>query len=345
MMKALFIGGTGTISTAISKLAIKKGWELYLLNRGNRSDRVPEEAKLITADINDEETVSKLICNLKFDVVADFIAFTPSHIERDFRLFSNKTNQYIFISSESAYQKPLSCYKITESTPLSNRYYPYSRGKIACEELLSKKYREDNFPITIVRPGHTYDERNVPLDIVPGKCSSWQIIDRIIKNKPVVVVGDGTSLWTVTHSSDFAKAFVGVMSNRAAIGESVHITSDEVLTWNDIYDCIGTALNVEVKKVHVSSEFLAACWPELEGCLIGDKSNCAVFDNSKIKRLVPDYIATMRFDQGVRLCIKNILSHPELQILDEELDRFLDNVIMVQQEALISFKKLNNKIE
>ncbi|MDP4088688.1 MAG: SDR family oxidoreductase [Bacillota bacterium] len=336
-MKALFIGGTGTISSAITRLAVQKGWELYLLNRGNKMDRIPEGAKVITADINDEEKVAGLIKDIKFDVVADFIAFVPSQLERDIRLFSGKTRQFIFISSASAYQKPLSHYKITESTPLDNPYWEYSRNKIACEELLMKEYRNNGFPITIVRPSHTYDERSIPL-AVHGKMGPWQVIDRIIKGKPVIIHGDGSSLWTVTHNSDFAKAFVGLMGNPGTLGEAVQITSDEALTWDKIYDCIGAALDVEVKKVHVTSDFLAACDSEFEGSLIGDKSNSVVFDNSKVKRLVPDYVAVTRFDQGVRLSIEYFLSHPELQVPDEEFDLFCDRVMRAQEEALRIFK-------
>lgn len=339
MMRALFIGGTGTISAAISKLAVQNGWELYLLNRGSRGERVPEGAKIITADINDEVSVMQLIKDMEFDVVADFIAFIPAHIERDIRLFSGKTKQFIFISSASAYQKPLSCYKITESTPLSNPYWQYSRNKIECEELLMKEYREKEFPITIVRPSHTYDERSIPL-AVHGEKGSWQVIHRIINGKPVIIHGDGSSLWTLTHSSDLAKAFVGIMGNSAAIGEAVHITSDEAITWNKIYDCIGAALNRQVKKVHVATDFLVACIPELKGGLTGDKSNSVVFDNSKIKRLVPNYVATTRFDEGIRLSIQYYLSHPELQILDEEFDKFCDKLIKVQEDAVKNFYNL-----
>jgi nucleoside-diphosphate-sugar epimerase len=338
-MKALFIGGTGTISENTTKLAVQKGWELYLLNRGNKSSMVPEGVEVITADIHDEATVSKLIKDMDFDVVADFIAFVPSNIERDIRLFSNKTKQFIFISSASAYQKPLSYYMITESTPLSNPYWQYSRDKIACEELLISEYRKNSFPVTIVRPSLTYDEKTVPVALGAPN-GDWQVIDRILKGKPVIIPGDGSSLWTMTHSSDFAKAFVGIMGNKAAIGEAVQITSDEVLTWNDIYDCIGNALNVEVKKAHVSTDFLTACKTDLEGGLIGDKSNSVCFDNSKIKRLVPDYVATVRFDQGVRISLNYMLSHPELQVMDEEFDRFCDNVIRAQQEALKIYKGL-----
>lgn len=339
IMKALFIGGTGTISTAISKLAVEKGWELYLLNRGNRSDRVPEGAKTITGDINDEQVVAELIKDLKFDVVADFIAFLPQQVERDIRLFSQKTKQFIFISSASAYQKPLSHYKITESTPLANPYWKYSRDKISCEEKLMKEYRENSFPVTIVRPSHTYSERSIPVAI-HGKKGSWQVIDRIMKGKPVLVHGDGSSLWTLTHNSDFAKAFVGIMGNSAAVGEAIQITSDESITWDKIYDCIGLALDVEVKKVHVATDFLVACDADLEGGLVGDKANTVVFDNSKIKRLVPDFVATTRFDQGIRLCVEYILSHPELKVPDEEFDCFCDNIIEAQQKAVDLFKQM-----
>jgi nucleoside-diphosphate-sugar epimerase len=338
-MRALFIGGTGTISSAISKLAVEKNWELYLLNRGNKTDRIPEKARVITADINHEETVVELIKDMKFDVVVDFIAYSSEQIKRDIRIFSKKTKQFIFISSASAYQKPLSYYKITESTPLDNPYWKYSRDKIACEEVLMEEYRKNKFPITIVRPSHTYDERKIPTAL-HGEKGSWQVIDRIIKGKPVLIPGDGSSLWTLTHSSDFAKAFVGLMANTGAIGEAVQITSDESITWDRIYDSIGEALDVEVKKMHVTTDFLVACQGDLEGGLLGDKSNTVVFDNSKIKRLVPDYVATTRFDQGVRQCVEYILSHPEVQVEDEEFDLFCDNVIKAQQQAEEFFKNL-----
>jgi NAD dependent epimerase/dehydratase family. len=336
-MRALFIGGTGTISSAVSRLAVEKGWELYLLNRGNCPERVPAGAKVIKCDIGNESEVSRLIADMTFDVVADFIAYVPEQVERDIRLFSGKTFQYIFISSASAYQKPLAHYRITEGTPLANPYWEYSRNKIACEERLMREYREKGFPVTIVRPSHTYDERKVPV-AVHGKKGSWQVIDRMLKGKPVIVHGDGLSLWTLTHNTDFAKAFVGIMANPAAIGEAVHITSDETLTWNAIYDAIGRALGVTVKKVHVPSGFLAACDPEYEGTLLGDKAYSVVFDNSKIKRLVPGFTATVRFDQGVRMSLEYIMSHPELQVPDEEFDRFCDRVIEAWDKALEFFR-------
>jgi nucleoside-diphosphate-sugar epimerase len=326
-MKILFIGGTGTISTAVSKLLIAQGHELYLLNRGTRNNVLPDGAHSIIADIHDEAKVANAIAGLTFDSVADFIAFTPEHVARDLRLFRGKTKQYLFISSASAYQKPLSHYRITESTPLANPYWQYSRDKIACENFLMEAYRNEQFPVTIVRPTYTYDERTVPLG-VHGKNGSWQVVQRIIENKPVIIHGDGTSLWTMTHNSDLAKGFVGLIGNIHAIGEAVHITSDEVLTWNQIYECIARAVNKPLKAVHIASEYLAAHSDyDFYGGLLGDKAVSVVFDNTKIKTLVPEFVATTRFDQGVQATIENILQHPELQHLDDEFDKWCDNII------------------
>lgn len=336
-MKALFIGGTGTISTAITKrLAQMKEWEVYLINRGNRNDVLPENVKTIVVDVNDEAAVAEKIKDMEFDTVCDFIGFVPEQLERDYRLFQGKTRQFMYISSASAYQKPLANYHITESTPLANKYWEYSRNKIACEELLMKWYREDGFPITIIRPSHTYDDRNVPLG-VHGPKGSFQVLKRMMEGKPVIVHGDGTSLWTVTHNSDFAKAFVGLMGNAHAIGETFHITSDESLTWNQIYQTLAQVLGVPFKPYYVASQFLSDVSDyDYLGSLIGDKANTVVFDNSKVKRAVPEFVATTRFDQGARMCIENVLSHPELQVEDPEWDAWCDRVI----EALEGAKKL-----
>lgn len=332
-MKALFIGGTGTISSAITKQLLEEGCELYLLNRGTRNAALPEGSRILQADINDEALVAKLIEDLSFDVVADFIAFEPSQLERDYRLFAGKTKQFIFISSASAYQTPLSDYRITEGTPLSNPLWAYSRNKIACEEYLVKQYREQGFPITIIRPSHTYDERSIPLG-VHGAKGSWQVAKRMLEGKPVLIHGDGTSLWTMTHNSDFAKGFIGLMGNLHAIGESVHITSDESLTWNQIYGAIADALGVKLNAVHVASEFLDACsTQDYRGGLLGDKANSVVFDNAKVKRLVPEFVATTRFDQGIKRTIANILANPELQREDPEFDAWCDKVIGALEAA------------
>jgi nucleoside-diphosphate-sugar epimerase len=327
-MKVLFIGGTGTISTEISKLAAKSGVELYLLNRGKQKSKLDEVANIhfIEADISDEADVAQKIESLYFDVVADFIIFTPEQAKRDLRLFAGKTRQYIFISTASAYQKPLSHYLITESAPLANPYWEYSRNKIACEELFMKEYRDNGFPITIVRPSHTYDKTSVPL-AVHGEKGAWQVLKRIIDGKPVIVHGDGTSLWTVTHSRDFAKAFVGLLGNIHALGEAVHITSDESLTWNQIYLCLGRALDKEPLIKHIASETLAKADPALLGSLIGDKANSVVFDNSKIKRLVPGFVATTRFDEGVKESVRFYLENADLQIPDHAFDEWVDIII------------------
>src|SRR5690554_6784005 len=338
-MKVLFIGGTGTISSAITQQLSETDCELYLLNRGTRNDGIPAGVHVLTADINDEDKVAKLIEDLEFDVVADFIAFEPAQLERDYRLFNGKTKQFIFISSASAYQTPLADYKVTEGTPLANPYWEYSRNKIACEDYLIKQYRENGFPVTIIRPSHTYDERSIPLG-VHGSNGSWQVAKRMLENKPVIIHGDGTSLWTMTHNSDFAKGFIGLMGNIHAIGESVHITSDETVTWNQIYEIIADALGVKLNAVHVSSEFLAACSnDDLRGGLLGDKAQSVVFDNSKLKRLVPEFVATTRLDQGIKQTIKHILDHPELQKEDEEFDVWCDKVVGALDVAIKTVNK------
>ncbi len=338
-MKALFIGGTGTISEAISRQLLEQGHELYLLNRGNRNDGLPEGAHVLQADIADEQKVASLIEELEFDVVADFIAFVPQQLERDYRLFAGRTKQFIFISSASAYQTPLSDYRITEGTPLANPYWEYSRNKIACEDYLMKQYREQGFPITIVRPSHTYSDRSLPLG-VHGAKGSWQVARRMQQNKPIIIHGDGTSLWTLTHSEDFARGFIGLMGNIHAIGESVHITSDESVTWNQIHEVIADALGVKLNAVHVASSFLDACSSEdYRGSLLGDKANTVVFDNSKLKRLVPGFTATIRVDQGIKRVVEHVLAHPELQQEDAEFDGWCDRVIEALEQAKASLRK------
>lgn len=332
-MKALFIGGTGTISTAISKQLAETDWELYVLNRGNRNSVLPKNIKYITADINDEKGTSEKLKDFNFDVVCDFIGFVPSQLERDYRLFKNKTNQFIYISSASAYQKPLANYKINEGTPLANPYWEYSRNKIACEDFLMNMYRDNGFPVTIVRPSHTYDERSVPLG-VHGSKGSWQVIKRMMNGKPVIIHGDGTSLWTLTHSSDFAKGFIGLMGNIHAIGEAFQITSDETLTWNQIYKSIANSLGVGFKPYYVPSDFLAAVSNyDFMGSLIGDKANSVVFDNQKLKSAVPGFKATVRFDIGIKNTVQYVLEHVECQTEDKEFDKWCDKVISSLEKA------------
>lgn len=333
-MKALFIGGTGTISMAITKqLAENPDWELFLLNRGSRNDNVPANVKLLSVDINDEAAVLEILGDLQFDTVCDFIGFVPAQLERDYRLFKDRTKQFMYISSASAYQKPLGDYRITESTPLANPYWEYSRNKIACEEYLMKMYRENGFPITIIRPSHTYDERSIPMG-AHGNNGSWQVAKRMLEGKPVIVHGDGTSIWTMTHNSDFAKGFIGLMGNIHAIGEAYHITTDEGLTWNQIYKIVADALGVEFKPYYVPSDFLQAVSNyDFEGGLIGDKANTVVFDNSKLKRAVPGFCATVRMDQGIKKTVEYVLAHEEYQVPDEEFDAWCDRVIAALEKA------------
>ncbi|MDR3120408.1 MAG: SDR family oxidoreductase [Clostridiales bacterium] len=326
MKKALFIGGTGTISGACTRRALEAGFEVTLLNRG--SSPAPRGARQIVCDISDEAAVrAKLTGEAAwFDVVADFIAFRPEQAERDVRLFSGAAGQYIFISSASVYQKPAAYYLITESTPLSNPYWQYARDKIACELTLMEAYRGSGFPVTIVRPSHTYNETKVPVAI-HGKAGSWQVLRRILDGKPVLVPGDGLTWWTFTWSADFAAGFVGLMGNPHALGEAVHITSDEKLTWNAAYQTLGRALGREPLLAHVSVDTLKRFDPALEGPLLGDKANSVIFDNSKLKRLVPGFAATTRYDEGARAAVEYLLAHEALQNPDPEFDAFCDRVV------------------
>lgn len=341
-MKALFIGGTGTISSAISELASEKGWELYLLNRGNRKQLVPDGVKELVCDIGNEAEAEKLLSGMDFDVVADFIVYTPEQLERDIRLFSGKTRQYMFISTAMVYRKPPTDIFVKESCIQDNPYsVEYAQNKIKCEDILSKAGRDNKFPYTIVRPSHTYSKMGIPVSI-HGKNGSWQVLDRMLKGKPVIVQGDGTTLWTTTHNTDFAKAFVALMGNPHAVQECFHITSDEALTWNKIYETIGDALGVTPKLVHIPTDFLVACDDEdfgLTGSLTGDKSNVALFDNSKVKAVAPEFVCTTRFDQGVRIALDFMEKNPEFKRADPVFDDWCDRVIEAYETGLKAYKR------
>jgi nucleoside-diphosphate-sugar epimerase len=295
-MKVLFIGGTGFISTAVSGLAVERGIELYHLNRGQRKTPLPGVHNLV-ADIHQPDSLQAALQGLQFDVVVDWIAFTPEDIERDLALFRGKVKQFIFISSASAYQKPPATPIITESTPLINPHWQYSRNKIACEERLMQAYRDEGFPVTIVRPSLTYDS-NFPIAI--GGWGCYTLADRLKKGQPIIVHGDGSSLWVVTHAEDFGRGFLGLVGNPQAIGHAFHITSDEVLTWDQIYLTIADALGVEAHIIHIASDFIARVAPDLGAGLIGDKTWSAIFDNSKIKTFVPGFQAVIPFREGIR---------------------------------------------
>ncbi|MBN2092998.1 SDR family oxidoreductase [candidate division KSB1 bacterium] len=324
-MKVLFIGGTGIISSACSKLCIEKGMELYLLNRGQTNYAIPPEAKLIQADIRDQQTIRKILKNDTFDVVVDWVAYTVDHIETDLNLFLNRTHQYIFISSASAYHKPILNLPITESTPLHNPYWQYSRNKIACEERLLKAYREQNFPITIVRPSHTYNETKLPIH------GGYAAIARMRQGKKVIVHGDGTSLWVLTHHSDFAVGLVGLLGNQHTIGETFHITSDEVLTWNQIYDILAQKAGCTAEKIYLPSTVIAQYDAEWGAGLLGDKANSVIFDNTKIKRFIPEFNSKISFSQGAEEIIKWFDSNPSQQVVQPEFDQQMDRLVKLAE--------------
>lgn len=325
-MKVLFIGGTGLISTASTRLAAERGIELTLLKRGQRTPDLPENVGTITADINDEAAVVQGLGNQKFDAVVDWIAFTPADVERDIRLFRDRTRQFIFISSASAYQRPVGNYLITESTPLANPYWLYSRNKIACEELLLKAYREEGFPVTIVRPSLTYGDSKIVL-VLNSWQKSYTAVDRMRRGKKVIVPGDGSSLWVITHNSDFAQGLVGLLGHRQAIGDAFHITSDEAMCWDQFYRLTAEAAGAEAQLVHIPSDFMAACYPEKLGSLVGDKSVSVVFDNSKIKRFVPGYCATVPFREGIRRTVAWFDADPARQAIDAGANARWDKLI------------------
>ncbi|MBE7554125.1 MAG: SDR family oxidoreductase [Anaerolineales bacterium] len=327
-MKVLFIGGTGKISSACAQLAVERGIELYLLNRGQTSARpAPAAARILQGDIRDKGSASQALGDLTFEAVVNWIAFTPEHIELDLDLFRGRTRQYIFISSASAYQTPPVNLPITESTPLDNPYWEYSRAKIACEDRLVQAYRQEKFPMTIVRPSHTYDKTMLPFT------GGYTVVDRMRQGKKVIVHGDGTSLWTLTHHRDFAKGFVGLLGNSHAIGEAFHITSDELLTWNQIFEIVARAAGAEARLVHIPSDFIAAFDPSWGAGLLGDKSHSVIFDNTKIKRVVPDFAATIPYVRGAEEVIGWYDANPVRQQVDEAFDQLADRIIAAYESA------------
>lgn len=325
-MKVLLIGGTGIISTEVTRLAAERGMEVTVLNRGKRPACLPDGVKSITADMADEADVRAKLAGQYFDAVADFIVFTPEEIERDIRLFSDRCDQYVFISSACIYRKPLVVFPVTESTPTHNPIWPYADSKVRCEAALTEAYRQGKIPMTIVRPSHTYCDWQLPVSLC-GDNGPWGVAARMKAGKPVFVHGDGLTLWTVTHSRDAARGIVGLLGNRHAIGETVHITSDEVVPWDEIYRTIGRALGVTPKLLHVSSEMLCAFFPQEYGHLLGELANCSLFDNTKIKRLVPGFTATTRMDEGVTSAVRYHLAHPELQREDPVFDATCDRML------------------
>jgi nucleoside-diphosphate-sugar epimerase len=328
-MRVLFIGGTGIISSACAELALERGIELFLLARGRSPRAVPKGAQVLSGDIRDAESARRALGDLEFDAVADFISFVPEHIQTSMELFAGRTAQFLFISSASAYKKPVDNWPLTESTPLHNPHWQYSRNKIACEELLLRAYRENDFPATIVRPSHTYDKTLLPFD--PYQCG-YTVLQRMQQGKPVVLHGDGTSLWVLTHHRDFAKGFVGLLGNPKAIGESFHITSDELLTWNEIYSAVARAAGCTPRLVHVPSAIIAREHPDWGAGLLGDKAHSVIFDNTKIKRFVPGFECTIPFERGAREIVEFYAQNPDFEPLSPAVDTLMDR--LAQQFAV-----------
>ena len=320
-LRVLFIGGTGVISSACSRVAVEHGIDLFVLNRGRSTDRpLPLGVTTLRADTREPRSVRQEIKDLDFDAVVDWVAFTPDQVRTDIELFSGRTGQYVFISSASAYQTPPARVPVTESTPLRNPFWAYSRGKIACEDLLVAAYREQGFPATIVRPSHTYDQTTVPFD------GRWTVLGRMLAGKPVIVHGDGTSLWTLTHNEDFARAFVPLLAHPRTLGEAIQITSDDVLTWNQIAEALAAALGVSAQVVHVPSDAIAAADPDWGAGLLGDKAHSMIFDNAKVRGLVPGWRAVIPFEQGAREIADWYRADPARQVTDARLDAVMDKL-------------------
>jgi nucleoside-diphosphate-sugar epimerase len=325
-LRVLFIGGSGIISSACSWLAAERDIELFVLNRGVSTDRpLPAQATVLHGDVRDPVSVRDAVGNREFDAVVDWVAFTPGHVQADIDAFRGRTGQYVFISSASAYQTPPARLPVTESTPLRNPFWQYSRNKIACEELLTRAYRDEGFPATIIRPSHTYDKTLVPFD------GGWTVLGRMRQGKPVVVHGDGTSLWTLTHHADFARGFVPLLGHPRTIGDVFHITSGDVLTWDQIASTLAAAAGLTARIVHVPSDAIAAADPEWGAGLLGDKAHSMVFDNSKLRAVVPGYLATIPFEQGAREIVAWHEEDPSRQQLDARLDAVMDKLIETYQ--------------
>src|SRR6201987_2149676 len=320
-LRGLFIGGSGVISSACSRVAVDSGIELSVLNRGRSTVRpLPPGVSMLRADIREPRSVRDVIRDREFDAVVDWVAFTPEHVRADIELFRGRTRQYVFISSASAYQTPPAGMPVTESTPLRHPYWQYSRDKIACEETLVAAYRDEGFPATIIRPSHTYDETLVPFD------GGWTVLGRMLAGKPVIVHGDGTSLWTLTHHDDFARAFVPLLGHPRTLGEAIHITSDDVLTWNQVATALAAALGTAPRLVHVPSDAIAAADPDWGAGLLGDKAHSMVFDNAKLRGIVPGWRAVIPFEQGARQIVDWYLADPARQVTDQALDAVMDKL-------------------
>jgi nucleoside-diphosphate-sugar epimerase len=325
-MKALIIGGTGVISTDVVKLAIARGWDITLLNRGQRSKNIPPEAKLIECDARDEGAMKKALEGKYFDVAANFIGYLPEQIEQDIRVFEGHCAQYIFVSTCCVYQKPDGRYLTTESTPLRNLNSLYGQRKIACEETLNHAYREKNFPITIVRPSWTYSLGTIPFAFTSWR-NPWTLVDRLEKGLPIIVPGDGQNRFAITHAADFAQGFVGLMGNYHAIGHAFHITGEEALTWNQYLELIERIVGKKANVIHIATDFIVKVLPQLHDDLVGDKIVNFLFDNTKLRQFVPGFAPKISYYEGVKASIDFLRAHPELQTIDAEYVANYDKVL------------------
>jgi nucleoside-diphosphate-sugar epimerase len=320
-LRILFIGGSGIISSASTRLAVERGHELTLLNRGTGRREVPPEVEQLVADVRDPRSMGEALRGREFDVVVDWVAFAPDHVRADVEAFEGRTGQYVFISSASAYQTPPARLPILESTPLRNPHWEYSRNKIACEDLLVQAHRDRGFPVTIVRPSHTYDRTSVPFD------GGWTVVERMRQGKEIVVHGDGSSLWTLTHHTDFARGFVPLLGHARTLGEAYHITSDDVLTWDQIAHTLATAAGAEARIVHVPSDLIAAADPGWGASLLGDKTHSATFDTAKLRAVVPDFVTAVPFEQGAREIVGWHDEDPARKVVDPRYDRLMDELV------------------
>jgi nucleoside-diphosphate-sugar epimerase len=323
-MRILFIGGTGNISLDCSHAALEKGYELFHLNRGNHPERVPAGVKTLKADIRNLQQTQQVLRDLKFDSVVNWVAFLPEHIERDIEIFSGITDQYVFISSASVYLKPPTHWIISESTPLANPFWQYSRDKIACEDLLFSAYKEMGFPVTIVRPSHTYGNTWIPTSF---GSRDYTVPNRMLRSQEIIVHGDGQSIWTLTHSTDFARGFIGILGNPSTLGEAFHITSDEALTWDNIHRIIAQGLGVEPKIVHIPSDFIRRFSPNKGASLLGDKAYSTVFDNSKIKHVVPNFRPAIPFQTGIQESLVWYDAHPEAKVVNPDTNAEIERIL------------------
>jgi len=320
-VRVLFIGGTGVISSACSRECLDKGMELWLMSRGQSLRSLPEGARHIPADIRNEDEIRAALRNMTFDAVADWVAFETADVERDVRLFEGRTGQYIFISSASAYKKPLPRLPVTEDMPLGNPLWPYAQKKAECEEWLVRAFRDRDFPVTIVRPSHTYDPATVPLR------GGYTAIRRIQQGKKIILHGDGNSLWTLTHHRDFARGFVPLIGHPKAVGEAFHITSDEALTWNEIVMILAESAGCKAEICHVPVEKFDQYDREWSRSVLGDKMHSLVFDNRKIKRIAPEFQAQISFRQGAREIMQWFDAHPQYRQTDARVDLLMDRMV------------------